>query len=167
MIEYSTPEDAHVVEPMPVRPAAIAAQDVAPAVLAQPEITEPVNGNPVDATVGSKPIWSMPVPMEPQQLPPVSNPPRPSRRLVDIATTPTASIEPTASAPDERSNQLRSNLAVPMFAESEPQATDNRGLRPSASKPLRSRPPWPTTSRCHRPCPRHRLACSTCCRTRR
>jgi ribonuclease E len=112
VIDHSTPKDAHLAEPRSVRSAAFAAQAVEPAVLAQPEIVAPADAMSVDA-----------MPMEAAAVANIE-PAATEPQAVDIETTPTASIEPTASEPDEVES-ASIEPAVPMFAESEPQATDN------------------------------------------
>jgi ribonuclease E len=118
VIDHSTPKDAHLAEPMSVRPAAFAAQAVEPAVQAQPGIVAPVDAMPVDTT----PMEAMP--MEAAAAVANIEPAATEPQGVDIETTPTASIEPTASAPDEVES-ASIEPAMPMFAEIEPQATDN------------------------------------------
>jgi ribonuclease E len=113
VIDHSTPKDAHPAEPMSVRPAAFAAQAVEPAVPARPEIVAPVDTTPVEA-----------MPMETAAAAANIEPAATEPQVVDIETTPTASIEPTASAPDEVES-ASIEPAMPMFAEIEPQATDN------------------------------------------
>jgi ribonuclease E len=112
VIDHATPKQAHSAEPRSVRPAAFAAQAVEPAVLAQPEIVAPADAMSVDA-----------MPMEAAAVANIE-PAATEPQAVDIETTPTASIEPTASAPDEVES-ASIEPAMPMFAESEPQATDN------------------------------------------
>jgi ribonuclease E len=118
VIDHATPKQAHSAEPRSVRPAAFAAQAVEPAVLAQPEVAAPVDAMPVDAT----PMEAMS--MEAAAVVANIEPAATEPQAVDIETTPTASIEPTASEPDEVES-ASIEPAVPMFAESEPQATDN------------------------------------------
>jgi ribonuclease E len=113
VIEHSTPEHAHVVEPMPVRAAAFAVQAVEPAALAQPEVAVPVDAMPVDTT-----------PVESAAAVASIEPAATEPQVVDIETTAPASIEPAASAPAEI-EAAAIEPVVPMFAEIEPQATDN------------------------------------------
>jgi ribonuclease E len=128
VIGHSAPTHVQVAEPMPVRPAAIAVQAVAPAAPAHPQIAEPVHASPIDASpadatsfdanlADANPVESA---VAAASIEPAATEPQP----VDIATTPSASIEPTASAAaDFESTAFEP--AVPMFAEIEPQATDN------------------------------------------
>jgi ribonuclease E len=128
VIGHSAPTHVQVAEPMPVRPAAIAVQAVAPAAPAHPQIAEPVHASPIDAKsadatsfdanlVDANPVESA---VAAASIEPAATEPQ----LVDIATTPSASIEPTASAAAEIESTAI-EPAVPMFAEIEPQATDN------------------------------------------
>ena len=123
VVDDSAPQQTQLAEPMTVRPAVIAAQVIAPDVLAQREIAEPVSAHPIDASsfeanlVDANPVETA---AAPASIEPAATEPQ----LVDVATTPTASIEPAASASAEiESTEIEP--AVPMFAEIEPQATDN------------------------------------------
>jgi ribonuclease E len=116
-----------VAEPTFVRPAAFAVQ-AETAVVAEPEMTAavdtaPMNANPADATsfeanlVDANPVESA---AAAASIEPAATEPQ----LVDIATTPSPSIEPAASAAAEIESTAV-EPSVPMFAEIEPQATDN------------------------------------------